>query len=155
MPVLRRTAHLVLRLAGLLLSVCSMQTTAAESSVVVVMAPGSAPLTLSADELAAVFRKQRLFVAGTRVQPVNLPATHPLRRWFSQRVLERSPEELEGFWRDQYFSGTAPPFVLASEEAVIRFVAANAGALGYVSGCVVDRRVRVLLQFDGGPPCGR
>ena len=78
-----------------------------------------------------------------------------MRRWFSQQVMGATPEDLEGYWRDLYFNGVVPPFVLASEEAVLRFVAATPGAVGYVSGCLVDRRVRVLLQIDGAPACVR
>ena len=127
----------------------------ADSAVSVIVAPGSRLSSLSANELAQIYRRQKQFVDGGRVQPVNLPASHGLRRWFSQQVLGRSPEEMEGYWRDQYFNGTVPPFVLASEEAVIRFVAGTPGALGYVSACAVDKRVRVLLQWDGGPGCKR
>ncbi len=70
-------------------------------------------------------------------------------------ILGQPPEALEGYWRDLYFNGVVPPFVLASEEAVIRFVASTPGAIGYVSACPGDKRVRVLMQLDGGPPCPR
>lgn len=137
-------------LAGL-----ALRARAADSGVVVVMAAGSGPPSLAADELARIYRRQQQFLAGARVQPVNLPAAHPLRRWFSLQVLGSSPEELDGYWRAQYFNGTTPPYVLGSEEAVLRFVAATPGALGYVSACAADRRVRVLLPLDGGPACTR
>lgn len=125
------------------------------AAVLVIGAPGAAPASITADELALVYRRQKTLVDGTRVQPVNLPAAHPLRRWFSQQLLGQPPEAMDGYWRDLYFNGIVPPFVLASEEAVIRFVAGTPGAIGYVSACPGDKRVRVLLQLDGGPPCPR
>lgn len=125
------------------------------ATVLVIAAPGSEPAAITSDELALVYRRQKTLVDGTRVQPVNLPAAHPLRRWFSQQVLGQPPEAMEGYWRDLYFNGVVPPFVLASEEAVIRFVATTPGAIGYVSACPGDKRVRVLMQLDGGPPCPR
>ena len=125
----------------------------ADNRVAVIASPGQAAVGLGVDELAQVYRRRRLFVAGVRVQPVNLPSTHPLRRYFSQQVLHKTPEELEGYWQDQYFNGIVPPFVLASEEAVMRFVASTPGAIGYVTLCAVDRRVSVLLTIEGGPPC--
>ena len=128
---------------------------AADTTLAVIVAAGEAPLALGQAELAQLYRRQRQFVGGRRLQPVNLPAQHALRRWFSQQLLGASPEDMEGYWRDLYFNGVVPPFVLASEEAVLRFVAATPGALGYVSGCLVDRRVRVLLQLDGAPACPR
>lgn len=148
-----RRRHLLLGSAATLLAGACAQ--AADAPVRVVAAPGTRPAVLSLAELAQVYRRQRGFIDGQRVQPVNLPAAHPLRRWFSQQVLGQTPEEMEGWWRDQYFNGVLPPFVLASEEAVLRWVAATPGAIGYVSGCAADRRVRVLLQLDGGPACGR
>lgn len=127
----------------------------ADNAVAVIVAAGAPPLNLGSDELALIYLRKRLFVAGARVQPINLPLTHPLRRWFSQHLLRQTPEELENYWRDQYFNGIVPPFVLASEEAVIRFVASTPGAIGYVPACLVDRRVSVILQLDGGPACPR
>jgi hypothetical protein len=70
-------------------------------------------------------------------------------------VLHKTPEELEDYWRDLYFNGISPPFVLASEEAMIRFVASTPGAVGYVSQCVADKRVVVVATIDGGPACSK
>jgi hypothetical protein len=123
--------------------------------VAVIVAPASPAATLSGADLALVYRRKKLFVAGQRVQPVNLPSGHPLRRFFSLQILQRSPEELEDYWRDLYFNGVFPPFVLASEEAVMRFVANTPGAVGYVPMCLVDRRVTVVAVLDGGPACPR
>lgn len=145
------------RLRALLLAIAITQLPAPTlaAAVLVIAAPGSEPPAITSDELALVYRRQKTLVDGTRVQPVNLPAAHPLRRWFSQQVLGQPPEAMEGYWRDLYFNGVVPPFVLASEEAVIRFVASTPGAIGYVSACPGDKRVRVLMQLDGGPPCPR
>ena len=128
---------------------------AADGTVAVIVAPGAILPPLSAEELASIYRRQKLFVAGMRVQPVNLPPQHALRRWFSQQLLKQAPEEMDGYWRDLYFNGVVPPFVLASEEAVLRFVVATPGAIGYVSSCALDKRVRVLMQLEGGPACSR
>lgn len=128
---------------------------AAEARVAVVVAAQAPATTLSMDDLAQVFRRRRQFVGGQRVQPINLPASHALRRFFSQAVLQQAPEEMEDYWRDMYFNGVFPPFVLASEEAVLRFVAATPGAIGYVSACALDKRVTVLLMLEGGPACSR
>lgn len=142
-------------LGALLLALGGVATAAGDNRVAVIAMPGAQPAALSPDDLAQVYRRRKLFVGGQRVQPVNLPSAHPLRRFFSQQVLQRSPEELEDHWRDLYFNGVFPPFVLASEEAVLRFVASTPGALGYVPLCLVDRRVAVVAVIDGGPPCPR
>jgi ABC-type phosphate transport system substrate-binding protein len=122
----------------------------------VIVAPEAAHPALSHEELALIFkRKKRFWEDGSRIQPVNLPAAHPLRRAFSQDVFGRSPEDLDDYWRDMYFHGELPPYVLNSEEAVIRFVADTPGAIGYVTHCLADHRVSVIAQLDNGPACPR
>src|SRR5471030_1325080 len=122
-----------------------------ELAIVVIMASGTAPGKLSREQLGLIFKnKRRFWDDGSRIQPVNLPASHTVRRSFTQQVYNRSPEELEDYWRDQYFHGVMPPFVLGSEEAVIRLVAATPGAIGYISVCSLDHRVSVVLRLDGG-----
>jgi ABC-type phosphate transport system substrate-binding protein len=94
---------------------------------------------------------KRIFLGETRawsnqesIRPVNLAASHPLRRAFSMRVLGLEPEELDEYWNNQYFNGIFPPYAAASEEAVLRFVAESPDAVGYVSACAVDARVKAL-----------
>ena len=127
----------------------------ADGRVAVVVAAQAPAASLTLEELAQVYRRRRQFVGGQRVQPINLPASHGLRRFFSQSVLQQAPEDMEDYWRDMYFNGIFPPFVLASEEAVLRFVSSTPGAIGYVSACALDRRVTVLLMLEGGPACRR
>jgi ABC-type phosphate transport system substrate-binding protein len=127
-----------------------------DTGIAVIMAPGAAQPKLDRDDLALIFkRKKRFGDEGQHIQPVNLSAIHPLRRAFSMQIFGRNPEELEDYWRDMYFHGVQPPYVLASEEAVIRFVAATPGAIGYVSLCVVDQRISVVMRLDNGSACPR
>lgn len=126
---------------------------AAEPRVAVIVAAGEPLPALGLEELAQIYRRRKQFIGPQRVQPANLPPQHALRRHFSQQVLKRTPEEMEPYWRDLYFNGVFPPFVVASEEAMLRFVAATPGAIGYVSACLVDRRVATLLHLEGGPAC--
>lgn len=103
--------------------------------------------------VAGIFaRKRQLWHDRSAILPVNLPASHPLRRNFSRWVFGRTPEEMQDYWNDQYFHGVIPPPVLASEEAVLRFVSSTPGAVGYVSVCLVDSRVAVLAIVQ--PPEG-
>jgi ABC-type phosphate transport system substrate-binding protein len=140
------------------LMLCSIIAAAetAEPGISVIVAPSAAPPKLSRDELALIFKyKKRFWEDGRRIQAVNLAANHPLRRAFSMQVFGHSPEELDDYWRDMYFHGVLPPYVLASDEAVIRFVASTPGAIGYISHCFVDHRVSVVMQLDNGIACPR
>jgi len=122
----------------------------AAEQMVAVIVPASSSMAdaPSREELARIYRRQKLFWADhTRIVPVNLPADHPLRRSFSRLVLGALPEELDAYWNAQYFHGITPPYVLTSEEAVLLFVATTPGAIGYVSAAAVNGQVHALLYL--------
>ena len=122
--------------------------------IAIIMAPGSSQTRLTREELLLIFKsKKQFWDDGQRIRAINLPAHHPLRYAFSMAVLKQSSEEMEDYWSDMYFHGVLPPYVFNSEEAVIRFVAVTPGAIGYVSHCIVDHRVIVILQLDSGYSC--
>lgn len=149
---MRRVALALLWLAALGSS--APPSRGAEPALVVIVAAGRAPAAaVSTAMLANIFTRKRLrWPDGSPAVPVNLPAQQPLRRAFSLWMFGRSPEDMQPFWDDQYYHGVLPPPVLASEEAVLRFVAETPGAVGYVSVCAADRRVQVLAT-SGGATC--
>lgn len=119
---------------------------------VVVVAGGNTPAITPA-ELALIYRRKKLFWSGGgRINPVNLQASDPLRQLFSRTVLGQSPAEMQAYWNGMYFNGISPPHVLASPEAVLRFVAQTPGAIGYVPFCDADARVKVLLALTAAGP---
>ncbi len=131
---------------------------AGEPAIAVVVGRAQAPAAaLSQTLVLGIFaRKRQLWDDRSPIVAVNLPAASPLRRNFSLWVFKRSPEDLQDYWNDQYFHGVLPPPVLASEEAVLRFVASTPGSIGYVSACSVDKRVEVVAWIaspDGAAPC--
>jgi len=122
---------------------------AAEVPLAVIVHATQAKLSMGKSELAAIYRRKRNYWEdGTKIQPVNLPAENPARRTFSKAVLGYAPEELEQYWNDRYFHGVLPPYVLSSEEAVLRFVAETPGAIGYVPYCDADKRVTIVLVIS-------
>ena len=117
----------------------------AEESLVIVTQRASGLNNLSLETLKLVYlRKLLLDSNGVRWIPLNLPSSHDLRQTFSQALFKKRPDELEDFWNEQYFQGITPPQVLASEEAVLRFVSMTPGAIGYVHQRNVDDRVKIL-----------
>ena len=123
-------------------------------SFAVIVAPDVGPHRLSRQTLSFIYRrKQNFWQDGTRIQPVNLPPNDPVRRAFSQCVLGEPPEATEDYWREMYFHGVLPPHVVASETAVILFVLATPGAVGYVSSCPSDSRVVVAMTIGNPPNC--
>jgi len=131
---------------------------ASERAFAVISAPGTTEHErhLARETVALMFRrKQNFWDNGVRVQAVNLPAAHPLRRAFSVAILGQAPEDMEDYWREMYFNGVLPPHVLASEEAVILFVSSTPGAIGYVSACLPEHGVNVVLMVGDVPFCNK
>ena len=117
----------------------------AEESLAIVTQRNSDINNISVETLKLVYlRKLMLDSNGTRWIPLNLPSSHELRQIFSLTLFKKRPDELEDYWNEQYFQGITPPQVLASEEAVLRFVSMTPGAIGYVRQRSVDERVKVL-----------
>jgi ABC-type phosphate transport system substrate-binding protein len=156
-----RTGLIGIAVASLVLACMPGRDAAAagtDVAIAVVVGKGQSPAApLSPALVAGIFaRKRQLWSDRSTIVPVNLPASHTLRRNFSRWVFDKTPEEMQAYWNDQYFHGVVPPPVLASEEAVLRFVAATPGAIGYVSVCAVDRRVDVVAVVqpsEGAAPC--
>jgi ABC-type phosphate transport system substrate-binding protein len=109
----------------------------------IVMARTQTSKINSSADLALIFLRKKLYWSnGQPIQAVNLPTEHSLRRQFSVSVLGSLPETQTDYWNGMYYQGVSPPYVVASSEAVLRFVAETAGAIGYVEACKVDNRVK-------------
>jgi hypothetical protein len=120
-----------------------------EEVLAVVVAPRSGHRVEGRDILAAIYRrKKQYWNDGQRIEPVNLPVDDPRRQRFSQLVLGLMPEQLDTYWNEMYFHGVLPPHVLASVEAVLRFVSTTPAAIGYVPLCSADMRVSLNIAID-------
>lgn len=133
---------------------CIRSACASDTGFAVIASPGVGLNHLSRKSLALIYRRrQNLWPNGDRIHPVNLPANNPLRVTFSRCVLGQTPRDTEDYWRQMYFHGTLPPYVLASQQAVELFVASTRGAIGYVTRCPQDARVVVLMVFGHPAQC--
>lgn len=101
------------------------------------------------EDVARIFLgRQRFWSDGSAIVPLNQPAGTPLRERFSERVLGQGSARLADYWNAQYFQGVLPPAVLASSDAVKRYVATEPRAVGYVAVHDVDETVHVVLRLD-------
>lgn len=119
-------------------------------------APAPAPYRMIVHPKNPVFSVDRSFLAdaflrkiarwrhGEAIRPVDL-ADSPPRRKFTEDVLRRSVAAVRSYWQQQIFSGRGiPPPELDSDEAVVKYVLHNEGALGYVSGSADIGGAKVL-----------
>jgi ABC-type phosphate transport system substrate-binding protein len=118
---------------------------------VTIIVNDAVPVTsLSMDELARVFQKQRVrWDNGLTLEPVDLSPEAGVREHFTRMVFTRSTAQMKAWWQSQIFSGRAvPPVELSTESQVIEYVRLHAGAIAYVSPstALVDgvHRLRVV-----------
>jgi ABC-type phosphate transport system substrate-binding protein len=148
--------HFSLIVSLLCLTLPSSGLLAADRPFAVIIAPGTTDHRLTRETVSMIFkRKQNYWESGMRIQPINLPPANALRQSFSQVVLGQVPEAMEDYWREMYFHGVLPPHVVASEEAVILFVGATPGAIGYISACPIERKLNIVLLVGDVPGCSR
>ena len=90
---------------------------------------------LPAGKVAKMFLKQlKRWDHGVRVLPIDLEAKSEIRKAFTKSVQSKSITAIKSFWQRMIFSGRGvPPLEESTEEAVLEFVRANPGAIGYVA----------------------
>jgi ABC-type phosphate transport system substrate-binding protein len=120
--------------------VCAASAAAPEDSPFVVIVSAANPAhSLKRQELARLFlKKTSRWSHGLEVLPVDQSARSPVRNAFTHGVLAVEGMEqlsaVENFWLQQVYSGRGtPPPVKSTDAAVVAFVEANPGAIGYVS----------------------
>jgi ABC-type phosphate transport system substrate-binding protein len=125
---------------------------ARDTRIDVVTGPTPPAITLDHATLRDIFLKRIVIDnSGKALVPLNLAADDPLRVAFSRALMGKAPDSLQRFWNERYFQGVSPPYVLSSQEAMLRFIAETPGAIGYVASCRADERVRVVAELAVPP----
>lgn len=96
-------------------------------------------------EAQAIFLgKKTSWPNGVGVLPV-LQESSPVHQEFTKAVVGKSPGQFSNYWKKALFTGTGiPPRSLNGDGEVKTFVAANDGAIGYVTAAAVDDSVKKL-----------
>ena len=142
-----------LKLAGalLLLVAAGRPLRAADPRLVVVANPDSGVDQLSWDEARNLFLgRQKRLGSGLPAAPVEQGLPPWIRARFYRLLAAKDVSEIDAYWSRLIFTGQAhPPRQAPSAEAVIRMVLADRGAVGLLEWEKPDRRVKVVLAFEG------
>lgn len=136
-----RRIFLVVALAALLAPVMSH----AQDYQVVVNSANPTDI-LTKDQLGKMFLKKIVkWDTGTPIVPVDQTATSAVRASFNKAVHAKPASAIASYWQQQIFAGRdVPPAEKAGDAAVLAFVKANPGAIGYVSAGGSTDGVKVL-----------
>jgi hypothetical protein len=82
---------------------------------------------------------------GHKIRPIDLAPRFTARARFAQHVLKKTMPQLRSFWTQRVFSGKGvPPPEVETTAAVIAYVLANPGAVGYLPAGVDAGRAKVI-----------
>jgi hypothetical protein len=99
---------------------------------------------VSAAELKKVFLLEKSTVGGKHVTPV-VQQGGPAHQAFLKECVGESDQALKDLYKDMAFTGKAvPPKAVASDAAMIAFLAMSKGAIGYVSAEAIPMGVKKI-----------
>ena len=129
--------------------VCLGSSPATGAGLVVVVNPKSGVDRLSREDVINIFMGRfRQLPNGQTANPVDLPAQEGAKAEFYRLLTGKDMDQIAAYWSRLVFTGrTAPPFQAGSVEDLIRHVAANPSAVGYLDSSDVDRRVKPVLEL--------
>ena len=123
---------------------------AANAELVVVVSATSGIEKLSRDEVIDVFMgRTRKFPNGMHAMPVDISNQHPEKAMFYQTLIGRELAEVNSYWARLRFSGQGtPPLQADNTDEIIRLVADNKGAIGYIERKKLDRRLKLVYALN-------
>jgi ABC-type phosphate transport system substrate-binding protein len=122
------------------------------TGVVVIVNPANPISSLSSEEIENIYLFKKITWKGRiKITPVNLPAISPLRHEFSDRLLSKTPEDMDNFYLIRALSGRGqPPIIARSPDQVKEIIRVNQGAIGYIGEKQVDDSVKVVPIYREG-----
>src|SRR5512138_1012634 len=102
--------------------------------VVVVNESNPMPSIATADLVRVFMKTVKRWDNGRAIEPIDQSPESPVRAAFSRSVLGKTVSQVQDHWLRETFSGREiPPPVRGSDAAVLEYVRANSGAVGYVA----------------------
>jgi ABC-type phosphate transport system substrate-binding protein len=137
----------VIVMLGLLASRASPAASETSFRVIANLSVGGNQISRAA--LSSIFLKEvRKWGDGTPAFPIDQSLRSKIRASFTHDVLRQEVDSVSVYWQQRMASGVVPPMV-KSEEQIISFVAATAGAIGYVAAdATLPPRVKVITIVD-------
>lgn len=93
----------------------------------------------------AFLKKVTRWPDGTPMRPADLTAGSPVRKHFSEEILNRSVEAVRNYWQQKIFSGRdVPPPELDSDDEAVAYVLKHDGGIAYVSPAMKVSGAKVI-----------
>ena len=114
------------------------------ADVVVVANIRSSIASLSRKEAVNIFMgRYRKAPDGSSIHPLDLEADSPVRSAFYRRLIDKSQEEVNAYWVRLVFAGrTSPPAQATGQDEMLKKLASDQQAVGYVDSAFLERHER-------------
>ena len=113
----------------------------AYADVVVVVSSKSSTTTMTADEISQIYLGK-----SKAMKPVETSGS-PIRSQFYSKVAGKDEAQVKAIWSKLVFTGKATaPKELPSSAEVVKAVAADPNAIGYIDKSAVDSTVKVVYS---------
>ena len=130
---MRNPGPLLLVVITLLLGAAPRGSRADGDAFVVIVNPETDATTIERGFLRDAYLKKATTWGGVTLRPVDLSSRFAARERFTRDVIKKTPAQLRSYWNQQIFSGKGvPPPEVETAAAVVRYVSATKGAVGYV-----------------------
>lgn len=126
-----------------------LATTPAFAGIAVIVSAKSPAGALDKATAASLYLgKTTALPGGGSAKLYDLPDSNPARERFYQAVAGKSASQVKAVWSRLVFSGRAlPPRELANDAAVVKAVAADPTAVGYVDESALDGSVKAVVKL--------
>ncbi len=143
MTIIMKLAR-VLSLAGLMLAASFA------SAEVVVIVNQDAPINgATAADIQQLFLGKRNDINGVSLTPVDQSEGNPSRDVFYEKVIEKTPSQLNAYWSRLIFTGKAkPPKKYFDDAEVLETVMEEEDAIGYIDAAQVAEGVKVIYTVQ-------
>jgi ABC-type phosphate transport system substrate-binding protein len=120
---------------------------ASASDFQVIVNPANPIDSMTREQVERVFLKKiAKWDNGAVINVVDQQQTSAARLSFTKAIHKKAVSAVTSYWRQQIFAGRAvPPAEMSSDALIVAFVAANPGAIGYISGGAAADGVKVLI----------
>jgi ABC-type phosphate transport system substrate-binding protein len=137
-------------IVGLLLAAAVSAAYATEFAVVV--HPANPVRSMSLTELAKILKgKSAMWPTGRNITVVLRDPSTPAMRFFVEKVLAVGPDEAKTILSDPARKSTVRVVFAESDEEIVKFVGANAAAIGIVDVYNITGSVKVIKVDDKQP----
>jgi len=122
----------------------------AYAGVVVIANPAVGITALSQEDVSRIFlAKSKTFPNDKPAVPVNQNEGAASRAAFEDKVLKKTPSQVNAYWTQLIFTGKGtPPKDVGADADVKKLVADNPNIVGYIDSSAVDASVTVVYTAE-------